>query len=105
LASGPTSTAIYLDSETRIQVLETMAQLARADKEQCGAFVRDERVLVIWSDNLENILPIYHDFEDKLIKCVWKHVSGSTHRIRTCQPFPFASSSHARFRFRNPICS
>ncbi|EIN04516.1 hypothetical protein PUNSTDRAFT_122841 [Punctularia strigosozonata HHB-11173 SS5] len=67
--------AIYLDSETRIQILETMPQLGRADKEQCGAFIRDERVLVIWSDALDNILPLYRDFEDKLIRYVWRNVS------------------------------
>ena len=33
---------------------------------------RDERVLVIWSDNLDNIIPICRDFEDKLIKLVWR---------------------------------
>lgn len=52
-----------------------MAHLPRADKDQCGAFVRAERVLVIWSDQLDDIVPVFHDFEDKLIKCVWKHVS------------------------------
>ena len=31
--------AIYLDDETRIQVLDTMLDLPRADKEQCGAFI------------------------------------------------------------------
>ena len=31
--------AIYIDSDTRIQVLDTVAHLVRADKEQCGAFI------------------------------------------------------------------
>jgi hypothetical protein len=65
-----------------------MPDLPRADKEQCGAFIvccissnfstslthtrqRDERVLVVWSENLDNIIPLCRDFEDNLIKLVW----------------------------------
>ena len=31
--------AIYVDDDTRIQILDTMLDLPRADKEQCGAFI------------------------------------------------------------------
>jgi hypothetical protein len=31
--------AIYLDDDTRIQILDSMIDLPRADKEQCGAFI------------------------------------------------------------------
>ncbi|KZV75016.1 hypothetical protein PENSPDRAFT_572274 [Peniophora sp. CONT] len=63
--------AIYLDDETRIQVLDTMLDLPGADKEQCGAFIRDERVLVVWSDSLNTIIPLTKDFDEKLIQLVW----------------------------------
>lgn len=33
---------------------------------------RDERVLIVWADNLDYIIPICRDFEDKLIKLVWR---------------------------------
>ena len=39
-------------------------------------FQRDERVLVIWSYNLDNIIPTCKDFEDKLIKLVWNQRSA-----------------------------
>ncbi|KAF5353817.1 hypothetical protein D9758_010571 [Tetrapyrgos nigripes] len=64
--------AIYLDLGTRIQVLETISELASADKEQCGAFVRDERILVVWSDDLDTIIDLCQDFETKLMKFVWR---------------------------------
>ncbi|KAI0667518.1 glycosyl transferase family group 2-domain-containing protein [Trametes maxima] len=70
--------AIYIDDNTRIQVLDSMAFLGTADKEQCGAFIRDERVLVVWSYQLDTIIPTCRDFEDKLIKLVWNHRSGNT---------------------------
>ena len=31
--------AIFVDADTRIQILESMAALPRADKEQCAAFI------------------------------------------------------------------
>jgi hypothetical protein len=31
--------AIFVDHDTRIQILDTMSWLPRADKEQCGAFI------------------------------------------------------------------
>jgi len=67
--------AIYVDVDNRIQILDSMALLPYADKEQCGAFIRDERVLVIWAYNLDNIIPLCKDFEEKLIKMVWKRQS------------------------------
>lgn len=33
---------------------------------------RDERVLVVWSDNLDTVIPLCRDFEESLIKLVWK---------------------------------
>ncbi|TFK95710.1 glycosyl transferase family group 2-domain-containing protein [Pterulicium gracile] len=65
--------AIFINPSTRIQVLDTIAQLGRAEKEQCGAFIRDERVLIVWSDSLETIISIYQDFEAELIALVWNN--------------------------------
>ncbi|OBZ73353.1 hypothetical protein A0H81_07233 [Grifola frondosa] len=63
--------AIFVDENTRIQILDNMMFLPTADKEQCGAFIRDEFVLVVWSYNLDNIISTCRDFEEKLIKLVW----------------------------------
>ncbi|KAF5381647.1 hypothetical protein D9615_005482 [Tricholomella constricta] len=71
-AALPDDTFIYLDANTRIQILDTMLALPAADKEQCAAFIRDERVLVIWSDALDRIIPACADFEDRLIKLLWR---------------------------------
>ncbi|KIJ67351.1 hypothetical protein HYDPIDRAFT_108072 [Hydnomerulius pinastri MD-312] len=82
---GDDASAIYVDHNTRIQIIDSMLMLPRAEKEQCGAFVRDERVLVLWSDNLDNIIPLCRDFDDKLIKLVW--------RARTAVSIPSELSS------------
>ncbi|KDQ52886.1 hypothetical protein JAAARDRAFT_39833 [Jaapia argillacea MUCL 33604] len=80
---GQEDRSIYVDSNTRIQILDTLMLLPHADKEQNAAFIRDERVLIIWSDSLDTIIPICKDFEERLIKLLWRSrptaVSASSH--------------------------
>ncbi|KAF9447333.1 hypothetical protein P691DRAFT_776203 [Macrolepiota fuliginosa MF-IS2] len=68
----PDARSIYVDANTRIQIIDTMLHLPQADREQCAAFIRDERVMVIWSENLESIVPTCNDFEERLIKLLWR---------------------------------
>ena len=39
--------SVYIDQNTRIQVIESIDQLPLAEKDQCGAFIRDERSVVL----------------------------------------------------------
>jgi hypothetical protein len=68
----PDATSLYVDSVTRIQILESMQWLPHADKDQSAAFIRDERVLVVWSHDLDAIIPTCADFEDRLVKMLWR---------------------------------
>lgn len=47
---------------------------------------RDERVLVVWAFNLDNILPTCKDFEDKLIKLVWTQRSTFASLVSSAVP-------------------
>ncbi|KAF8577758.1 hypothetical protein K439DRAFT_1639454 [Ramaria rubella] len=99
----PEQDHFYVDAGTRIQVLETMDDLASAEKEQRAAFIRDERVLVVWADRIDDIIPSCNDFETRLIKLVWRErpstlqattnggspTSGSATRL----PLPSTSAS------------
>ncbi|EAU83457.1 NCP1 [Coprinopsis cinerea okayama7 len=90
------STAIYIDANTRIQILDTVSHLARADKEQCGAFLRDERVLVVWCDDLDQIIPLCTEFNEKIMKLVWRTRMMHTSSIftsRSSLPVPSIGSS------------
>ncbi|TFK36441.1 glycosyl transferase family group 2-domain-containing protein [Crucibulum laeve] len=68
----PHDNSIYIDQNTRIQVLDSIDQLPQAEKDQCGAFIRDEHALVLWSYALEGIMPLCKEIEEKLIKHVWR---------------------------------
>ncbi|PPQ70784.1 hypothetical protein CVT26_014719 [Gymnopilus dilepis] len=69
---GPNDDCLYIDQNTRIQILDSIDHLPAAEKDQCGAFIRDERAVVLWSYNLETILPLCKEFEEKLIKHIWR---------------------------------
>ena len=51
------ATAIYVDDDTRIQILDSMPDLPRADKEQCGAFIVSLHSTIIGLATTYNILP------------------------------------------------
>lgn len=69
---GATDDSLYLDQNTRIQILQSMDQLPQAEKDQCGAFIRDENAVVLWSYALEGMIPLCREFEEKLIKHIWR---------------------------------
>lgn len=49
------ATAIYVDDDTRIQILDSMPDLPRADKEQCGAFIVS--LVFFFSDSVPTLNP------------------------------------------------
>lgn len=72
LLVGEVATGIFIDDEVRIQILDSIEDLPTADKEQNAAFIRNERILICWSDHLDGIIPTCTDIEEKLIALVWK---------------------------------
>jgi hypothetical protein len=52
-------------------VLDDMTLLARARKHQYAAFIRDEGVLCVWSDNVKTILAEAEGLEDSLLEYIW----------------------------------
>ena len=38
-SSGPNDDCLYIDQNTRIQILDSIDQLPAAEKDQCGAFI------------------------------------------------------------------
>ncbi|KAJ7292466.1 hypothetical protein C8J57DRAFT_1489975 [Mycena rebaudengoi] len=56
--------AFYINTDIRIQILDSMDHLPQAEKEQCDAFLRDERMLRL----VGRILFPPPDFKEKLMK-------------------------------------
>ncbi|KAF9561703.1 hypothetical protein CPC08DRAFT_722637 [Agrocybe pediades] len=75
-----------------------MFMLPQADREQCAAFIRDERVMVIWSESLDRIVPICQDFEERLIKLLWRSrpaAPSSFNSVPGGSTYNASSTSHA----------
>ncbi|KAJ9112327.1 hypothetical protein QFC19_000747 [Naganishia cerealis] len=60
-----------INADTRIQILDELSHLARARKHQYAAFVRDEGVLCVWADAVENVVAATESLEQALIDYIW----------------------------------
>ncbi|KAJ7705084.1 glycosyl transferase family group 2-domain-containing protein [Mycena olivaceomarginata] len=87
---APTEYSIFVDAATRIQVLGRMADLPGAEKDQCGAFIRQPPSLVLWAPAVEALAPLAAEFEEKLIKFIWR-----TRASALPSPAPNAESTAA----------
>lgn len=58
---------------------------------------RDERVLVVWSDSLDTIIPIARDFEDRLIRLLWRNRPLLTSSMISTPSAPASTSGHSNF--------
>lgn len=61
-----------INADTRIQILDELSHLARARKHQYAAFIRDEGVLCVWADTVENIIAATENLEQSLIDFIWR---------------------------------
>ncbi|KAF9448412.1 hypothetical protein P691DRAFT_759933 [Macrolepiota fuliginosa MF-IS2] len=105
LATIPDDAAAFeVDENTQIQILDTVSALPHADKEQCGAFIRDERVLVVWSDELDDIVPLCRDLNEKLMKRLWNlRNSHSMSASIATSVIPSTTASNANLTHPSPF--
>jgi hypothetical protein len=54
---------------------------------------RDERVLVVWSDDLDHIVPLCSEFEEKLMKLVWRSRLLTSPSVTTSDSTPLTSTT------------
>lgn len=65
-------TELVIDDNTRIQILDTVPLLGRARKHQYAAFIRDERVLCVWADHVDAVIPAAEALEEALMEFIWR---------------------------------
>ncbi|KAJ4464941.1 glycosyl transferase family group 2-domain-containing protein [Lentinula aciculospora] len=68
----PSSKEILIDSNTRIQILPDISGLGDAEREQCAAFIRSDHTLVVWAFSVDQVIPLWTELEEKLIKYIWR---------------------------------
>ncbi|KAF9022359.1 hypothetical protein BDZ89DRAFT_1163305 [Hymenopellis radicata] len=92
----PGDTSIQIDKTTRIQILDHINMLPRAEKDQCGAFIRSDDCLILWAYSVDLIIPLCQEFEEKLIKYIWRTRAAPNRDANT--PPPLQSDSTPRLR-------
>lgn len=69
---------VPLPGGLRVQVLKKMADLRWCQLHHFAAFVEDPPVLVVWDDNVKNLLARAEDLEAKFVKVIWGDATGQT---------------------------
>ena len=69
-AQPPDCTEVRLSLSDKIQIVETMADLARARKAQGLAFIRQEHRLIVWTEKVEQLLVAAQVIDAKMVEFV-----------------------------------
>ncbi|BFZ64027.1 hypothetical protein YB2330_005165 [Saitoella coloradoensis] len=65
-------TDLQMIDGSKIQIVENLAALSRARKLHFAAFVKEEQILVVWADAVDEIETKLAKFEQDMIALVWK---------------------------------
>ncbi|KAI0294125.1 glycosyl transferase family group 2-domain-containing protein [Multifurca ochricompacta] len=82
------ATAIYVDDDTRIQILDSMPDLPRADKEQCGAFIHYS-----WTKYRGNSRPSDVQLNEKDVESAAPSTSPESESDPNSKPKPVSGGS------------
>lgn len=71
IMSHVTADYVPLSDGLRLQVLPSMDYLPGCQKHHFGAFIKDQRLLVVWDDQPNNLLERAESIQSSLIKNTW----------------------------------
>ncbi|KAK9461690.1 glycosyl transferase family group 2-domain-containing protein [Lipomyces oligophaga] len=66
-----TADSISLSENARIQVIENLGSLPRVRKFQYAAFIREDQSLVLWADDVEQLLQMAGMIEELMMALIW----------------------------------
>lgn len=67
----PNVKKIPLDSGTHVQVVNSYEDFMSIRRAQFATFVRENHALLIWSDQVNSILPFGREMEEKIVNLIW----------------------------------
>jgi cellulose synthase/poly-beta-1,6-N-acetylglucosamine synthase-like glycosyltransferase len=70
------ATEVVLTTVDRVQVVESIEELATCRKAQGACFVRKENRLIIFADKVHDLMPATRNMEAKMVKYVWERATG-----------------------------
>lgn len=66
-----TATDIAIDAQTTLQVFNNLTELKRARLEHPQAFIRDEKLIVVWSNDAEKACKLASSIQEQILEIVW----------------------------------
>lgn len=84
LAWSPDAVDVPLTNGLRVQVLPSIDVLPEAKKHQFAAFIAEEALLVVWDDDVHNLIKRAKFIEDELMELVWS--SGDDEEVEGEEP-------------------
>lgn len=66
-----TATDIVIDAQTTLQVFNNLTELKRARLEHPQAFIRDEKLIVVWSNDAEKTCKLASSIQEQILEIVW----------------------------------
>lgn len=66
-----TATDIVIDADTTLQVFNNLSELRRARMEHPQAFIRDEKLIVLWSNDAEHACKLASKIQEQILEIVW----------------------------------
>lgn len=82
IACSRGATDIPLQEGMRMQVIETMEELHKARKHQCGAFIAEHGLLVVWDDDAQNLVKRAAEIEEQVRQIIWRLEDDNTSGFR-----------------------
>ncbi|KAK9235210.1 glycosyl transferase family group 2-domain-containing protein [Lipomyces kononenkoae] len=79
--------SVSLSENTRIQVLETLSDLPHARKYQYAAFIRNEGCLMVWADDVRQLISLATLLENRMMELVWTVPDLEAHLSEPTQLF------------------
>lgn len=67
----PTVRTIPLDPFTVVQVVDTFDDFMSIRRAQFAAYVREYKILLIWSDEVNTVLSFGRELEEKMVNLIW----------------------------------
>lgn len=72
LACSEGATDVPLKDGLRMQIVQTVADLSKARKAQCGAFIAENGLLVVWDDDARHLVKRAEAVEEQTRQIVWQ---------------------------------
>lgn len=83
--------------------MDTIEALGSARKNQYAAFVREEGVLVVWADNVQNLIPTAKTIEASLVAFLWADETDEFQTLPTLSKSPRPPLSRSAMTSRSML--